>query len=297
MSSFAQVMVGGVLIVTAFLFGRYINNQPILPGTEALAASSNSLNRQITDDKQPEVKQPQDSNALQRSLRDRILGERATNRNPQKPILPPKSEPEVTVAKTPFKLPEQEIVIPNFSQLELDPIEPKRKLAEQNFSQIQPTMPPREKVASWPAMPPRMKFPPHSKIAEPNEHDLIRDYSFPGNRESRRKLPPISKPVPDTAPKKDVVVRRGKFNLDRPKNNMVPVRHRESKLTTESDQYISYQTVFGDTLHSISSHFFGKPDYYLDIYLANKDQLVNPATVPVNSTLRVPVMDKLLHRK
>ena len=79
--------------------------------------------------------------------------------------------------------------------------------------------------------------------------------------------------------------------------NLVPVRHRESRITTESQKFVDYTTVFGDTLHGLSIRFFGKPDFYLDIYLANKELFKNPSTVPVNTQIKIPVMAKLVNTK
>lgn len=52
----------------------------------------------------------------------------------------------------------------------------------------------------------------------------------------------------------------------------------------------TYVTKSGDTLQTISESFFGTPEYYFDLYLANRNVLVNPATVPAGVELRVPRM-------
>lgn len=303
MSSFAQVVVGGVLLVTAFLFGRYINDQPILQPSDATkVATSESLNRQISKNDDVQAPPQNGSNALQRTLRERILGERIKNRSPQQQKLPERSAPDkqaaVVADKSPFQLPEQEIVVPNFSHLELDPVDPANQNESQKFANdmaINKPLPPKSGSTHQERMS-RLTFPKESSSVSPNippQEIARRPKEIP---DPTKKLPLKTNSEPRTN-SKEMSIRRGKFKSERPKNSMVPVRHRESKLTTESEKFLSYKTVFGDTLHSISSHFFGKPDYYLDIYLANKDQLVNPATVPVNRTLRIPVMDKLIHQK
>jgi hypothetical protein len=74
-------------------------------------------------------------------------------------------------------------------------------------------------------------------------------------------------------------------------------RNRLSRLTNSSSQvdnlpavrYENYQTQMGDSLHSISLKFYGTSDYYLDIYLANRHRLRNPADVPSGITLRIPI--------
>ena len=71
-------------------------------------------------------------------------------------------------------------------------------------------------------------------------------------------------------------------------HSQVQVRQRSLDLFTDS-KFIDYETQPGDTLHGLSQKFFGKPDYYLDIYLANQTTLDNPSTVPGGITLRIPV--------
>ncbi len=44
----------------------------------------------------------------------------------------------------------------------------------------------------------------------------------------------------------------------------------------------------GDTLQSIASEYYGSADRYLDIYLANKHVLSNPARLPEGVELRLP---------
>jgi hypothetical protein len=77
-------------------------------------------------------------------------------------------------------------------------------------------------------------------------------------------------------------------------------RTRLSRLTTfpgerehaAATKFRNYQTQSGDTLYSISVKFFGTRDYYLDIYLANRDRLRNPAEVPAAGIpLRIPVYE------
>ena len=54
----------------------------------------------------------------------------------------------------------------------------------------------------------------------------------------------------------------------------------------------TYVTERGDTLQTISESFFGTPEYYFDLYLANRNILVNPATVPTGVELRIPRIDE-----
>ena len=55
--------------------------------------------------------------------------------------------------------------------------------------------------------------------------------------------------------------------------------------------FSEYEVQPQDTLQTISERFYGSADYYFDLYLANRDQLSNPATVPTGITIRVPKFD------
>ncbi len=61
------------------------------------------------------------------------------------------------------------------------------------------------------------------------------------------------------------------------------------KIAIDPNSFLTYRSKLGDSLQSISIKYFGKPDYYLDIYLANRTLLSNPATVPTGVDLRIPV--------
>jgi nucleoid-associated protein YgaU len=63
----------------------------------------------------------------------------------------------------------------------------------------------------------------------------------------------------------------------------------DSKMALQTTKFVDHVVQSGETLQSISTRYFGKPDYYLDIYLANRNKLRNPAVVPVGITVRVPM--------
>ena len=54
----------------------------------------------------------------------------------------------------------------------------------------------------------------------------------------------------------------------------------------------SYVTQSNDTLQTISESFYGTPEFYFDLYLANRDVLTNPATVRPGTRLKIPEMDR-----
>ncbi len=64
-----------------------------------------------------------------------------------------------------------------------------------------------------------------------------------------------------------------------------------NKISLQSTQFLPHTVEQGESLQSISVRYFGKPDFYLDIYLANRDQLSSPVGVPVGTVLKVPVYE------
>ena len=67
------------------------------------------------------------------------------------------------------------------------------------------------------------------------------------------------------------------------------VHRRSRRVTLVTDQFVLHRVNSGETLQSISEKYFGRPDYYLDIYLANQDILANPSSVSAGQTLKIPV--------
>ena len=281
MGSYVQVIVGGMLLITAFLFGRYINDKPILHGkpTTELADSEEAkpLNLNIGQDegpKEPTVDENSSVNTLQQSLRDRILGDRKRTRNQTNTESPKLATNSSELPKLPLKVQDgHDALRPDFSHLE-------QKL-------------------------------PAPKLAAKNEPRI---YGFD---ETTRKEPTSSKanriPTPDALSRPESILRPtqsaqlssdsknnasttlGKLTTSQDKN-LIPVRNRRNVKTTIADKYIDHTTAFGDTLHSLSIRYFGKPDYYLDIYLANKELFENPSNMPVNVTLKIPVVAELSRR-
>ena len=363
MGSSAQVIVGGMLLVVAFLFGKYINDQPIVPtnkSTNSIAAKELPL-RVAADLSEPQadlqlpaqpavVNEPDNS---ERSLRERILGERKQRQAASNAFKPGLGnglfQPDEPVfAQKPKQLDSfssrgKEIAVPDFSYLEASPPPEDlpavdrplpRKPQIESFSQFKPIELIEPPKLDFPkSLPSPTEFAPAefapdklaSKMPFKNTNDVIvgpihnranhtefnaRPPAFPAGprmsdsrrsdfeprrsggafqtpRASRSLLQP---PSPQRERKLEQVSRRDTDSL-------VPVRHRESRLTTEVQEFFTYKTVFGDTLHGLSTRFFGKPDFYLDIYLANKDKFENPTKMPVNAQLQIPVMAKLINRK
>lgn len=80
---------------------------------------------------------------------------------------------------------------------------------------------------------------------------------------------------------------------DGAKHELVELRTQATvKLTLDTTKFVDHVVQPGETLQSISTRYFGKPDYYLDIYLANRGKLRNPAVVPEGMLVKVPVYQK-----
>lgn len=265
MGSYIQVIIGGMLLVTAFLFGRHINNQPILPTSDNAeqVAHAKPLQRQI--DSTPE-RESDPGPALQKSLRERILGQRKQDRDANSTA----SRQVNPNPDSPFVLPESETVVPDFS----------------NFGTNQLTLPTK-----------RVETKPVSKLPTPSSDGIaVGPIPKSVNNKIVERQPPQPSRKFEEIPKREVVTRRAKISIGRSPEHLVPVRNKEARLKSKSDGFLTYKTVFGDTLHSISSRFFGKPDYYLDIYVANRKLMDNPSSVPTNTTIRIPIVAELIER-
>ena len=75
------------------------------------------------------------------------------------------------------------------------------------------------------------------------------------------------------------------------KPNLKPIGN-SKKVKVEARRYLKYTTRYQDSLQDISTRYFGKPDYYLDIYIANRKKLSSPVNVPANIELRIPVYNE-----
>lgn len=104
-------------------------------------------------------------------------------------------------------------------------------------------------------------------------------------------------PAPNIAPvqgSQNLVRTRLPFSLNKQaKTELVQLRNRiNQKMGLESTKFVSHTIERGETLQAISTRYFGGPDYYLDIYLANRDKLRNPTDTVPGTTIQVPVYDE-----
>jgi nucleoid-associated protein YgaU len=76
-------------------------------------------------------------------------------------------------------------------------------------------------------------------------------------------------------------------------NALVPVRQPGTKkLEVDTDSFRIHVVRSGDTLQSLAQKYYGKADFYLDIYLANQDQLISPINLPAGKALKIPDYSK-----
>ena len=64
------------------------------------------------------------------------------------------------------------------------------------------------------------------------------------------------------------------------------------KISLRTTQFSEYVVGQGDSLQSIATNHFGKPDYYLDIYLANRDRLRFPGDLREGMSIKIPIYEQ-----
>jgi nucleoid-associated protein YgaU len=107
---------------------------------------------------------------------------------------------------------------------------------------------------------------------------------------AKRRSPLDREPVEVVAvwPDRNVIVQGQSSSGLTTKSTLTRVQQRNHRLSIVAKNYLTHITQAGDTLHAISNKYYGKPDYYLDIYFANRDQLQNPSDIPEGLQLRIP---------
>ena len=294
MGSYSQVVVGIMLLVVAFFFGRYINQKPITD-EKAIAEQQEVVGAisPVGTDEQNE--DSLDGGSQQRSLRERILEERqvASSSSTNHPAMTSQAvaehvEPDFNAA----------LVEPDFSHLqsgiELATANPNPL----NQTPVIPQTTNREidSIAEPVSRPKTNRF----SINYPR-HDRphLQDRRRLGDRLIERKIdqmhsvlkPGVRSGQLSNKNRQNQTDSGAEIIVDNPRYRMVPVRERIGRWKPEPIKYSKYTTVFGDTLHSLSTKFFGTPKRYMDIYLANHDLLESPTNVPVNTEIRIPVFE------
>ena len=66
---------------------------------------------------------------------------------------------------------------------------------------------------------------------------------------------------------------------------------REVRARSQSyDDFQEHVVRNNESLQSISTDYFGKPDFYLDIYLANRENLMSPVGIKPGTKLKIPTI-------
>ncbi len=98
---------------------------------------------------------------------------------------------------------------------------------------------------------------------------------------------------PDAVASPRTALRRVPFGLgETAQSELSQVHRRDHQVLLTTSQFQSHTVQSGETLQSISTLYYGRPDYYLDIYLANQDLMSNPSDMPVGRVIKVPVFSK-----
>jgi len=288
MASYSQVVVGITLLVTAFFVGRYFDQQPMaenaqLAGENLLKTAEDPAALAIHS--RGIVGEPDQ----QKTLRELILRKRsrAQSDDDLSPINSLASEIQHSKPAS-----GEAIVEPDFSYLQTFAHRdgrqgPNQAAAQQDgFRQGFVAADPDAQVASS-----KNRF----TINRPATNDRLETLDI------ERRLDAVTDPTAQESFVRPSFGNHSKLTqkqpnsiaslqADNPRYRMVPVRERIGSRNPPSDDFVDYTTVFGDTLHGLATRFYGTPDRYLDIYLANQGVLENPSHVPVNTVIRIPVM-------
>lgn len=61
------------------------------------------------------------------------------------------------------------------------------------------------------------------------------------------------------------------------------------KITLSTTKFTDHVVADGESLQAIATRYFGKPDFYLDIYMANRDRLKFPGDIRDGMVIKVPI--------
>lgn len=309
MGSSQQVIVGVLLLACAFIFGRYVHNRPLENDSGyAEVMESQASDQKLSESSVFQRNELQTKSALkpatpdlQQSLRERILGNRS--RDTHAGLKKKKTEHSSTreLPGNGFERSQKKnedgnrdrIVKPDFSKLEALASTHLRKQIElpvpgshltpgqipPDNSQTPVLVGPLPRIANAIGSSPKSidskdfpLFDPQkheTRLSEPAETIVVPPPSRDSNTKPLRKRDPIS--------------------TVSSKSKLTKVRQRSQHLSIIANDYLTHTTIEGDTLHSISNKYYGKSDFYLDIYVSNRDQLKNPAVIPRGVKLKIPV--------
>lgn len=135
---------------------------------------------------------------------------------------------------------------------------------------------------------------PPAPIEDNDNQDSLAMFKPVQSPQFARKIP-LDAPeqfAPDQEVASEIPVLMSQQMTDATNTEMIEVRSRQTNgLRLETNRFIRHRSKEGETLQKVSRQYYGKPDFYLDIYLANQDVLRNPGRIPKGTSLRIPVYD------
>ena len=311
MGSGQQIIVGVLLLVCAFVFGRYVHNKPPERGSDKaqtadLLAEDSALPQQSVFAKKGQLVQGEMASnksnstgppeaSLQQTLRDRILGNRARNSNQsdgnrsdlvasQQTPLNKLIDRSITSSKTPQKNRNTDTIVePDFSALELTGLDSKSRDGNATDRSAPIESQTREPVLVGPI--------PNSRKRLSPEFPQYHSDKIAADQQGKSLTPNIigpKSPPRDEFTQETQIARQPEKRVAS-RSRLTKVRNRGQHLSIIANDYLTHKSIDGDTLHSISNKYYGKPDFYLDIYVSNRDKLASPSSIPVGTKLKIPV--------
>lgn len=311
MAKYKYIILGILLIGATVLFNRLLQlDWPNQEDRDTNIVQNDTRDSSIDDEAEASTADTQPP-----SLRDRILGRResdqpdsdspegSTLKNGQSPFRLPSGEQQLAKPQTgqdvrdtsnlmaiPADQPESidEIVMPDFSHLET-------AIRETDLEPfVAQTNPPR--LLKIPD-PPSLHQPGNGGSAGeiPPSNTMSNRIQFPpGDASSSGRMETESGPI-------DRTMTRGNprsfsrstgipFGLNQQaRSELVEVHNRSEQVKPATTSFLSHKTKPGDSLQSLSDLYYGRPDFYLDIYISNQDKLINPSTLPPGMTIKIPI--------
>lgn len=291
-----QLAVGISLLAVAFFLGRMMNQRsdseldqqsPELVRTDETGQST------VTDI--PNAIAQQDGVSLLDRLKKRSGGPTPLPSARKSPFSLPSGDSSIVREPSPAEpsgddsmKPIDEIVTPDFSPLQfagpdLAPAEPALLEPDQVVDDVL-DRDPKDDIMIGPVDPIDTA---ESAATIPNRRAVAAQpetNNNPGQPNSRDSL---QSRMPRTA------LQRVPFGLnDTAQSQLAKVHRKDHQVLLTTSQFQNHSVQSGETLQSISTLYYGRPDYYLDIYLANQDLMSNPSDMPVGRVIKVPVFSR-----
>ena len=306
MGSYKHIFIGILLIGATVIFARLLHNGALNQSTSTAELIQNDA-PQTT----PTADLQETTKTQTPSLRERILGRRPnrnqgtdllelsisdgrTSTEPQAPdtrlITPPQIDVETATTITPSQSldtaidPIDAIEVPDFSHLEMAILE------SDSAPFIAQTDPPK-----------LLKIPDPVEARQPSSQATVETELSSSSLANEIPLPPshditpihISPPDRSFPRQGTRTVKRATgipFGLtQRARSELVAVHKRSDQVKPAATHFLDHIAKEGDTLQSLSDQYYGRPDFYLDIYLANQNMLRNPSALPPGATIKIPV--------